>query len=92
MAAKTERLETRLSADERERIEQAASAAGVSVSAFVVGVAVERADEIIAATTSTVVPANYFDGLLAALDEPEPAPQLAKTAKRSRRTPRITAR
>lgn len=92
MAVKTDRLEARLSADERERIEQAASAAGVSVSAFVVGVAVERADEIIAATTTTVVPADYFDGLLTALDEPEPAPRLSKAAKRYRRSPSIAAR
>lgn len=92
MAVKTDRLETRLSADERKRIEQAASAAGVSVSAFVVGVAVERADEIIAAMTTTAVPDDYFDGLLTALDDSEPAPRLAKAAKRSRRTPRIAAR
>lgn len=92
MAVKTDRLETRLSPDERDRIERAASAAGVSVSAFMVGAAVERADEIIAATTTTIVPADYFDSLLAALDEPGGAPQLAKAAKRSRRTARIAAR
>lgn len=92
MAVKTNRFEARLTADERERIEQAASAAGVSVSAFVVGVAVERAEEIIAATTTTVAPADYFDGLLTALDEPEPAPRLRKAAKRSRRASRIAAR
>ena len=45
MAVKTDRLEARLSPDERERIEQAASTAGLSVSAFVVEVAVELADE-----------------------------------------------
>lgn len=92
MAVKTDRLEARLSTDERERIERAASTAGLSVSAFMVGVAVERADEIIAAATTTVVPADYFDDLLGALDEPELAPRLAKAAKRSRRSPRIAAR
>lgn len=92
MAVKTDRLEARLSADERERIEQAASVSGVSVSAFVVGAAVERADEIVAATTTTVVPADYFDGLLTALDEPELAPRLAKAANRSHRASRIAAR
>lgn len=54
--------------------------------------AVERADELIAAATTTVAPADYFDGLLAALDEPDHAPRLAKAAKRSRRVPRIAAR
>ncbi len=92
MAVKTERLETRLSPDERDRIERAASTAGISVSAFMVGAAVDRAEEVIAAATTTVVPADYFDGLLAALDEPEAAPQLAKAAKRTRRTARIAAR
>ena len=92
MAVKTNRLETRLSPHERERIEQAASTAGLSVSAFMVGAAVERADEIIASATTTVVPADYFDGLLAALDEPEPAPRLAKAAKSARRSARITTR
>ena len=92
MAVKTNRLETRLSPHERERIEQAASTAGLSVSAFMVGAAVERADEIIAAATTTVVPADYFDGLLAALDEPDSAPRLAQAAKRARRSARITTR
>ena len=91
MAVKTDRLEARLSPDERERIEQAASTAGLSVSAFVVEVAVERADQIIAATT-TVVPADYFDDLLAALDDSGDAPRLAEAAKRSRRSNRIAAR
>jgi len=92
MAVKTDRLETRLSPDERARIERAASTAGVSMSAFMVGAAVDRAEEIIAAATTTVVPADYFDGLLAALDEPEAAPHLARAAKRSRRTARVAPR
>ena len=92
MAVKTDRLEARLSPDERERIEQAASTAGLSVSAFVVEVAVERADQIIAAATTTVVPEDYFDDLLAALDDSGDAPRLAEAAKRSRRSNRIAAR
>jgi uncharacterized protein (DUF1778 family) len=92
VAVKTDRLEARLSPDERERIEQAASTAGLSVSAFVVEVAVERADQIIAAATTTVVPADYFDDLLAALDDSGGAPRLAEAAKRSRRSNRIAAR
>lgn len=92
MVAKTDRLETRLSPDERDRIERAASVAGVSVSAFVVAAAVERADAVIAAATTTIVPVDYFENLLAALDEAETAPQLAKAAKPSRRAARIAAR
>ena len=91
-AIKTERLEARLSPHDRERIEQAASAAGLSVTGFVVSAAVERADEIIAAATTTVVPAEYFDDLLSALDEPEAAPRLAKAVRRARRSAAITSR
>ncbi len=92
MAVKTDRLEARLSPDERERIEQAASTAGLSVSAFVVEVAVERADQIIAAATTTVVPACYLDDRRGALDDSGGAPRRAEAAKRSRRSNRIAAR
>ena len=92
MAVKTDRVEARLSPEERARIERAASSAGLSVSAFIVGAAVERADEIIAEATTTTVPADYFDGLLAVLDEPAQAPRLAQAAKHARRSPRISAR
>jgi uncharacterized protein (DUF1778 family) len=91
MAVKTDRVEARVSPEERARIERAASTAGLSVSAFMVGAAVERAEEIIAEATTTTVPADYFDGLLAALDEPAQAPRLAQAAKRARRSPRISA-
>lgn len=92
MAVKTDRMEARVSPDERARIETAASLAGQSVSSFLVSVAVERADAIIAESTTTVVPSRYFDELLAALDTPEPAPRLAKAAKQVRRQPRIQTR
>lgn len=81
MAVKTDRMEARVSPEERERIERAASVAGLSASAFMVGAAVERAEEVIAEATTTTVPADYFDELLAALDEPERAPRLAKAVK-----------
>jgi uncharacterized protein (DUF1778 family) len=93
MSVKTERVEARLSADQRNRIEQAAQFAGESMSSFMVNAAVDRADEVIAAQTSTVVPAKYFEALLAALDEPpEPSPRLAAAAKRARRHRRIAQR
>lgn len=92
MAVKTDRLEARLSPGERTLIERAASISGMSVSAFMVGAAVVRADEVIAATATTLVPADYFDDLVAALDEPDAAPRLAKAAKQAHRNARITAR
>lgn len=66
---------------------------GESMSSFIVNAAVERADEVIAAHAATVVPSDYFDRLLAALDEPaEASPRLAAAAKRARRQRRIARR
>ncbi len=92
MAVKSERLEARVSPEQRARLEWAASLAGTSVSAFVVDAAVDRAEELLAAQMSTTVPAGYFDQLVSALDEAERAPRLAKAAKRVARRPRISAR
>ena len=92
MAVKSDRLEARVSPEQRARLELAAGLAGVAVSAFVIDAAVERADELVAAQMSTAVPADYFDRLVAALDEPERAPGLAKAARRAERRPRIAAR
>jgi uncharacterized protein (DUF1778 family) len=60
------------------------------MSAFIVSAAVQRADEVIAEQSSTVVPSDYFDQLLGALDEAaEPSPRLAIAAKRAHRRSRI---
>jgi uncharacterized protein (DUF1778 family) len=92
MAVKSDRLEARVSPEQRARLEWAAMIAGTSVSAFVVDAAVERAEELVAAQMSTTVPADYFDRLLSAIDEPESAPTLAKVARRVNRRPRIAPR
>jgi uncharacterized protein (DUF1778 family) len=80
MAAKAERLEARLTSTERRQIEQAATLAGESVSSFVVLAALDRADILVRERASTVIPAAYFDQLVASLDEPEDAPRLARAA------------
>jgi len=92
MAVKSERMEARVSPDERARIEQAAAMRGVSVSAFLVMAAVEQADEIIADATTSTVPADYFDALLAALDAPDAAPGLAKAVSKAHRGGRVRIR
>ena len=92
MAVKSDRLEARVSPEQRARLEWAASLAGTSVSAFVVDAAVDRAEELLAAQMSTTVSADYFDELVNALDRPDRAPTLAKAAKRVARRPRITTR
>jgi uncharacterized protein (DUF1778 family) len=89
MPAKSDRVEARLSPDERERINRAAEFEGQSVSSFMVTAAVEKADQVISEHTVTQVPTNYFDQLLRALDEPGPAPQLRRAARRARQHSRI---
>jgi uncharacterized protein (DUF1778 family) len=86
---KVGRIEARLSTDERRRIDRAAQLAGQSVSSFVVGAAVEKADALIAESTVTPVPAEYFDRLLTSIDEADPAPRLARAAADARRRRRI---
>lgn len=89
MATKTERVEARLSAEERDRIERAARFEGRSLSSFMVDAAVERADQVLADHTVTVLPADYFDTLVAALDAPDRASRLARAAKQAARRQRI---
>ncbi|MGA2453124.1 MAG: DUF1778 domain-containing protein [Solirubrobacteraceae bacterium] len=89
MAAKAERLEARLTSTERKQIEQAAALAGESVSSFVVLAALDRADILVQQQVSTVVPAAYFDQLVASLDEPDEAPSLARAAAKAGRRKRI---
>ena len=92
MAVKSERLEARVSPEERARLEWAARVAGTSVSTFVIDAAVDRAEGLIAAEMSTTVPAAYFDRLLEALDQPDDAPRLTRAARRMPRARRTSTR
>ena len=89
MPGKSDRIEARLSPEERERILRAAGFQGLSMSSFIVAAAVEKADEVISEHDITMVPPDYFDQLVEALDEPDPAPALERAAQRIRRRPRI---
>ncbi|MFP5225805.1 MAG: DUF1778 domain-containing protein [Actinomycetota bacterium] len=64
-------------------------AEAVSVSAFVVGAATQKAQEILGHKRVTAIPAELFDRLVASLDDPDPAPGLATAVKRARKQPRI---
>mgnify|MGYP001573312621 FL=1 len=89
MATRTKRIEARLSRRERERIDQAAALEGESVSSFMVAAATEKAEQVITARTTTVLPSEYYDRLLSAIDHADRAPGLARAAKRARRRRRI---
>ena len=89
MATRTERIEARVAPRDRARIDKAAALEGQSVSAFMVTAAAEKADQVIAARTTSVVPTDYFDHLLAAIDRADRAPRLARAVKLARERRRI---
>ena len=89
MAQKTTRIEARLSPRQRDQIERAAALADESVSSFLIAAAVERAEAVFEQTSTTAVPADYFDQLLATIDQPDSAPRLRKAVRRARRSGRI---
>jgi uncharacterized protein (DUF1778 family) len=78
------RLNFRVRADTEHRLRAAAAATDQSLTDFVISAAVARADEVLA--SHTVVPADYFDQLIAALDAPTtPNEALRTLARRPRR-------
>lgn len=77
------RLNFRVRPDTEQRLRAAAAACEESLTDFVIAAAEERADEVLA--THTLVPSDYFDRLLAALDEPIEANEALRKAARSRR-------
>lgn len=83
---RTDRIEARLEPERAERIRYAAELAHTSVSAFVVDAAAEKAERVIASHSETIVPGEFFDALLAALDEDARVPMLAKAARRAQRS------
>lgn len=85
---RTDRIEARVAPERAQRIRFAADLSDTSMSAFVVDAASERAERVIAEHRETVLPSDFFDDVLAALDEPAPAvaPALAKASSTARRS------
>jgi uncharacterized protein (DUF1778 family) len=80
MATATERLEFRVAPAARARIDRAARLVGEPVTAFARRAAEERAERVVAEyETVTIVPPEFFDSMLAALDQP-PRPNAALAA------------
>jgi uncharacterized protein (DUF1778 family) len=70
MVNRTEQLAARVDPARLERIRYASALQSTTVSAFVVEAAYEKAEQVIDEHRSTLVPSDYFDHLVAALDEP----------------------
>lgn len=88
MSTATARLEFRVSPQEKRRIERAAKLVGEQVSSFARTAAEAKADRILREHESTTtVPAEFFDDLIAAFDAPAKSnAALHKAAKTLRTT------
>jgi uncharacterized protein (DUF1778 family) len=84
------RFEFRVRPASKQRIEHAANLLHESTSDFVRSAAERRADEVLLEHDAiTIVPADFFDRLLTALDEPpRPNPALARASAKARRSVR----
>lgn len=68
---KEDRLELRLESERRQLLDQAAKAAGLSTSAFVLEHATLAAQQVLADRTVFVLPPDRWDAFVELLDRPE---------------------
>ena len=79
------RLEMRVPPERADLIRRAAASRGESVTGFVLQAATKAAEEELAIVRETLVPPEFFDELLAALDAPDEVPgELRELARRPR--------
>lgn len=80
-----ERIDLRTSPEIKELIVRAATTAGMSVSAFLLGTAQERAKQILADTEMMTLSAQDWTAFAKALDNADkPRPKLSEAMKRHR--------
>lgn len=73
--AKSERLDLRLTAEQKATIEQAASLEGTTAAGFTVTAVMERASEAIYRAKSVTLPGAAWDEFVSALDARPPLPE-----------------
>ncbi|WP_047869048.1 DUF1778 domain-containing protein [Nocardiopsis sp. RV163] len=85
MSTATERIEVRLTPEDKELLLEAARISHESTSKFVVRAAREAAEEIVEREQTTTVPAAFFDAMVESLEEPaQPIEALASAARKHR--------
>ncbi len=82
---KSERIELRVSAADKDVIAAAATMEHTTTTEFVRGAVLDRAQHVRARADRTLMPAEQFDELVAALDVPDETPNLAREFARGRR-------
>ncbi|MEU8136515.1 DUF1778 domain-containing protein [Streptodolium elevatio] len=84
-ATGTTRLEMRIAPQDKELIERAARASRVTISAFVLQVTRQAAEDVLRRDQVTVVPPDFYEAMIASLEAPaERNEPLAEAARRSR--------
>ncbi|MBE3000792.1 DUF1778 domain-containing protein [Nocardiopsis sp. HNM0947] len=87
MSTATERLEVRVSQEDKELLLEAARLSHESTSKFVVRAAREAAQELVEREQSATVPPEFFDAMIDSLDEPaEPIEELSAAVRKHRST------
>lgn len=82
MGNRTEQVSARIDPARMARIRYASALRSTTVSAFIVDAAYQKAEAVIDEHRTTLVPSDYFDRLIAALDEPPRViPELATAAR-----------
>jgi uncharacterized protein (DUF1778 family) len=81
---KDERIDLRVSSDVKALISRAAAYCGMSLSAFLVSIAADRAKEIVAENESLTLSPRDWEAFLAVLDEERPRPELEAAVRRYR--------
>jgi len=80
--AASERIEVRLRPEQRREVEQASALLQMTTSDFIRETIAARAEQVLTEGAATLVPPDFFDSLLAALEEPPRANHvLAAAAK-----------
>ena len=82
---RTERIELRVSAEDKDAITTAAMMEQTTTTEFVRHAVLDRAQHVQARSDRTLMPAEQFDALVAALDMADDAPNLAHAFARPRR-------
>jgi len=85
---RSERIEARATGDEALVITRAARLLNATVSSFVVGAAVAKAETVVARAERTLMPAAQFDAMIAALDDAAAVPEVVALTARPRRISR----
>lgn len=85
MSSKTERIELRVSPEDKAAIAAAAELEHISTTDFMRGAILDRTQVVRARSDQTLMPAAQFDALIESLNEPDDSPALARAFAHKRR-------